>query len=431
MSRGVVKQAVGIVGPAAIWILIVATLLLPGCGASEPAATPTSSVTNAWNAWSDDTGPLTTNAGVNLPFGALEPAAPPETEWPPGIAMVLLSTGFKLYAVDRDGVRWSQEIQSQTEASAPAPVSFSGVAVSGNRQFIAYVEHRKDIVVRSLLDGAIISRTPYQPSGETQLRCVSSDGYFASLVSMQPPPQGTPVNRAFWRVTVLDLRTGEGTVQQPLEDLAKQRTALDPEIQFLLYSLDWLPEHRLLVNYAGRQSDTYSYDPGTGVMEPIPGMEVVLGISNSGTVYGAGIATATAPPKPEIWDGRTVQSLNLDAASAYASGGGAFNSRGDALAVLVSALHGESLGWQLFRLSQGSWQPAGPLSENTWMRESPGALSDDGTVVWSTLERSNGELVLLSHDFKTGVWKEWLAPESLPVHLDWYHIDAIIPESSQ
>jgi hypothetical protein len=424
MSRRVARQAVTVACLSAMCLLVAATLVLSGCGTSGPAVAATSSTTNVRNASSDDLRSLTTSIGVNLPPGTLEPAAPPETEWPPGIAMVVLSNGFELWAVDHDGVRWSQEMQTRSESESPVP--FDGMTVSNNQKLIAHVEHRKEIVVRSLLDGAIIGRTPYKAEGETQLRCLSSDGYFAAMVSMQPPSQGTPVNQAYWRVTVVDLRTGQATVQQPLEDLAKQRMAAGPDVQFLLYSLAWLPEHRLIVSYAGWPSETYSYDPGTGAMEPIPGMELVFAVSDGGTVYGGTVATATAPPKTETWNGRTIQPLELDAASAYASGG-VFNSRGDALAVLVSGPQAEPLGWQLFRLSQGRWQPSGPLAENTWMRESPAALSADGTVAWSNLERNNGELVVLSHDFQTGAWKEWLGQESLPVHLDWYHIDAIVP----
>ena len=347
-----------------------------------------------------------------------------------GIAMVVLSTGYELYAVDRDGVRWGQEILSRTEAATPA--SLTGVAVSNNREFIAYADHGNQIVVRSLLDGPIISRTPYeaQGEGETQLRCLSSDGYLAALASVPPNlPQGTTGDRLPWRVTVLDLRTGQATVEQPLENLVKQRTASDPKVQFTLYSLDWLPEHKLLVTYIGWQSGVYAYDPGTKAMEQIPDMISTMSVSDGGIVYGGRLGTRGNPPV--IWDGHTTQALKLDPGSTFAVGG-AFNSRGDALALLAMSSRGEPRGWQLFRLSQGTWRPAGPVGEHTWVNpltgDSPSALSNDGTVAWASSQRANGEPVVLSHDFRTGTWKEWLGPESLPVHLDRYHIEAIIPE---
>jgi hypothetical protein len=130
---------------------------------------------------------------------------------------------------------------------------------------------------------------------------------------------------------------------------------------------------------------------------------------------------------PVMWDAGTTQPLDVG------GGGnsgllGAFNADGDAFVTLVEGARGEPLGWQTFRRTGGSWLPADPIGQNTWMRESPVALSADGTVAWSTLDRNNGELVILSHDSKAGEWKEWLPKSSLPVKLDFYHFDVIVPE---
>jgi hypothetical protein len=408
MSRRFRRQIASVASLLVLGLLGGTLVLLAGCGSSA-----------------DGLRSLTTSIGVNLPPGTTEPAAPPATTWPPGIATVIMSNGFKVWALGRDGVRWSQEMETRKESESPEP--FSGMAVSNNQKFIAYIEHRKYVVARSISDGAIVGRVPYQAEGETYLQCVSSDGALVALNSIPPDvPKSTTSDRLPMRVTIVDIHTGQATVQQPLQDLAKQRIAANSEASFLLHSLAWLPEHKLLVNYAASEPATYSYAPSTGTMEQIPGMEIVMSVADSGAVFGGTVATATAPPKEQIWDGGAVQPLEFPSASASGLYG-AFNNGGDAFVTLVEDEHGEPLGWQLFRLTDGRWQPAASLADNTWMRESPAALSDDGTVAWSILERNTGELVLLSHDFQSGAWQEWLPKKTLPVKLDFYHFDAIIP----
>ena len=136
--------------------------------------------------------------------------------------------------------------------------------------------------------------------------------------------------------------------------------------------------------------------------------------------------------KPLIWDGRTTQALELDPDSGHAWSG-AFNLRGDALAVEVMSPKHEPRGWQVFRVSEGQWERSGPLAANSWMKAFPRALSDDGTFVCAALEGGlrweNGQhAALLSYDFKTGAWQEWLGPEGLLVDLGEYPFVAIIPE---
>lgn len=180
------------------------------------------------------------------------------SDWPPGIATLVLSTGYKLYAADRSGIRWRHEMLTR-----PAEmVLFDGVAVSNNRQFVAYVDHAREIVVRSIRDDTEVGRVPNQVEGETHLRCVSADGNLAVLASVPPDlPQGTTGDRLPWRVTVVDLRSGQVTVEQPLEDLVKERIADYPEAQFTLYLLDWLSQDRLAVTYVGwRGFEAYAHD---------------------------------------------------------------------------------------------------------------------------------------------------------------------------
>ena len=244
----------------------------------------------------------------------------------------MLSTGYELYVVDHTGIRWSQEMQTPPDPNAGAWL-FDGVAVGNNQQFVAYVDHAAEIVVRSIPDGTEVWRVPYHAEGETQLRCLSSDGNFVVLASVPPDlPKGTVGARLPWRVTVVDMRSGQATIERPLEDLVKERMAGNPELQFTLHLLDWLPEHKLVVNYAGWEWETCSYDPGTKAMEKIPGRGWVMSISDSGTVYGSGIERESG--KPLIWDGRTTRALELDLDSGYALWG-AFNLRGDALAIEV------------------------------------------------------------------------------------------------
>jgi len=356
--------------------------------------------------------------------------------------MLVLSTGYALYGVDHSGITWSQEMQTRPGASADPTIEsqemvlFDGVAVSSNQQFVAYVDHGAEIVVRSIRDGAEVGRVSYHAEGGTQLRCLSSDGDFVALASVPPDlPEGTTGDRLPWRVTIVDMRSGQATTEQPLEDLVKERTADDPEIQFTLYSLDWLPGTKLLVHYAGWKSETYRYDPVTGAMESIPGMDWVISVSDGGTVHGSGTVngSATEPQgvEPLVWDGTTTQTLELAPAPAYALGG-AFNSLGDALAIEVMSPRHEPRGWQVFRLNQGRWEPSGPLAENSWMKAAPRALSDDGAVAFAALEggllwESGQHTALLSYDFRTGVWQEWLGPEDLLVDFGEYPFVAIIP----
>ncbi len=355
--------------------------------------------------------------------------------------MLVLSTGYELYVVDQTGIQWSQEMQTRPEASTTSTIGsresvpFDGVAVSNNQQFIAYVDHATEIVVRSIREGTEVNRASYHAEGETQLRCLSSDGNLAVLASVPPDlPKGTTGDRLPWRVTVLDMRSGQATIEQPLEDLVKERTADDPKAQFTLYSIDFLPEQRLVVGYVGWWGyEAYTYDLGTDAMEPIPGVGLIMSVTDSGTVYGGGgdVDVDVKGPQPQVWDGIATQALELDADSEYALSG-AFNSRGDALAIQVMSPLFEPRGWQLFRISQGRWEPSGPLAENSWMKAGPRALSDDATLAWTALEggqwESGGDAALLSYDFRTGAWQEWLGPADLQIDLGWYRFEAIIPE---
>ncbi len=409
MSAGAPRKSVrGALRAAACLALAVIAVALVLAGCSSP----------------DDLRSLTTSVGVNLPAGTPEPAYPPQEGWPPGIAMILVSNGYTIYAIDRDGVRWSQEVQTKKESNNSVP--FSGVATSTDGRFIAYVEHRKEIVLRSFRDGSVINRIPYKPDGETYLSSISLDGGLAALTSIPPgAASGAAGDGPPWQLTIVDLRTGQATVKHPVQDLSAQHPA-GADAQFAVIPLEWLPGGRLLIN-GGPTHETFSYDPATGDMQPIPGMQFVRAVSPAGTVYGFRPATPSASSQTQIWKSGTAQLLKSDPLTGSPSGG-AFNATGDALVVLMSGIHADGLGWQLYRLVDGRWQTSGALAENTWMRTEPAALSADGTVAWATLQRANGELVVLSHDFRTGEWKEWLAKDSLPVHLDWYHIDAIIPE---
>ncbi len=152
--------------------------------------------------------------------------------------------------------------------------------------------------------------------------------------------------------------------------------------------------------------------------------------SATGTIYGSGVEPRS--PRPVVWDGSTTEVLELDADSAYVLDG-AFNSGVDALAIQVMSSTHQPRGWQLFRLSEGRWERSGPLAENSWMKAAPWGLSDDGTFAWTALEGGlrweNGQnAALLSYDFQTGVWQEWLGPEDLLVDLGQYPFVAIIPE---
>ncbi len=424
-------------------LIFAAILLLSGCSASSVPTTQASSDRPSQSSPVTSDSPATT-VGVmtTSPWAVSNPEASEAarlavSDWPSGIAMLVLSTGYELYAVDHTGIRWSQEMQTRPDANATSTVHsreimpFDGVAVSNSQEFIAYVDHATEIVVRSIFDGTIVSRAPYQAEGETQLRGLSSDGNLAVLASVPPDLQkGTTGDRLPWRVTVLDMRSGQATIERPLEDLVKERTADDPKAQFTLYSLDWLPEDRLVVGYVGWWGyEVYTYDLGTDAMEPIPGVGLISSVSDSGTVYGGDVNPKGA--QPQVWDGTATQALELDADSGYALWG-AFNSAGNALAIQVMSSTYEPHGWQLFRLSEGQWRPSGPLAENSWMKAAPRALSEDATRAWTSLEggqwESGAEAALLSYDFQTGVWQEWLGPEDLQVDLGPYHFEAIIPE---
>lgn len=395
------------------------------------------------------TGPVTETTGVppatvepvmtTSPWAVLSPS-PEASEmaeaaisaWPAGVEMLVLSTGYELYIVDQAGVRWSQEMQTRPEsATSASPTPFDGLAVSNNQQFVAYVDHANEIVVHSVGDGAEVSRVPYQAEGETQLRCLSPDGNLVALASVPPDlPKRTVGARLPWRVTVVDMRTGEATVEQPLEDLVKERTTADPQAAFTLYSLDWLPDGRLLVQYSGSGQSIYAYDTDTNAMEPIPGLGMVSVISDSGIVYGWAWGVDLKGPRPVVWDGSVTVALELDSESAYALGG-AFNQAGDALAIQVMSSTHQPRGWQLFRLSEGHWQPSGPLAENSWMKAAPLALDEKAAMAWTVLDGGNlgadAEVAILSYDFRLGTWQEWIGPENLRARLGRYRVEAIIP----
>jgi hypothetical protein len=353
--------------------------------------------------------------------------------------MVVLTTGYELYVVDHAGLRWSQEMQARPEASTESTSGgqrmpfFDGAAVSNNQEFVAYVDHAREIVIRSIADGTEIGRVPYQAEGETQLRCVSSDGDFVALASVPLDlPKGTTGDRLPWRVTIVDMRTGQATIERPLEDLVKERTAGGSKMQFALYLLDWLPGHKLLANYAGWEWETYSYDLDTKVMEKIPGIGWVDSVSDSGLVYGSG--TEQQGGKPLVWDGRTTETLELEPSWDYV-GGGAFNLGGDALAVQVTSAQYKPLGWQVYRDNQGRWERSGGIAENSWMKAAPRMLSSDGTLAYTALEgglkwESGQSAALLSYDFQTGVWQEWLGPHDLLAHFGQFPFVAIIPTAS-
>jgi len=364
---------------------------------------------------------------------AAEAAKSAVSDWPPGIAMVVLTTGYELYVVDHAGLRWGQEMQTRPVNTSPATSTpFDGVAVSNNQEFVAYVDHAKEVVVRSIRDGAEVGRLPYLAERETYLRCVSSSGNLVVLVSSSPDaPKGTTGARMPRRVTILDMRSGEATIRPPLEDLVKERTAGDPKTQFTLYSVEWLSEERLLVQYSGVGEITYSYDIHSNTMEPIPGMSMVSAVSNGGTVYGC--SDDPQVPNPVVWDGSATQALALDAGS-YALGG-AFNHTGEALAIQVMSPTHQARGWQLYRLSEACWERSGTVATNSWMKAAPRALSFDGTFAVAALEGGleweNGQnAALLSYDFQTGTWQEWLGPDDLLVNFGQFPFVAIIPTAS-
>ena len=66
------------------------------------------------------------------------------------------------------------------------------------------------------------------------------------------------------------------------------------------------------------------------------------------------------------------------------------------------------------------------------MKAAPRALSEDATMAWTVLEGGNlgndADVALLSYDFRTGAWQEWLGPQDLRADLGSYHFEAIIPE---
>ncbi len=204
---------------AACLLILIVGILLPGCGSPSEE---------------EELRALTTSDGVNLPYGTVEPAAPPIKAWPPGISMLIMGNYYKMAAVDHDTVLWRQDTQTRKESESPSP--FAETAVSSNQKFVAYVEHRNYVAVRSISDGKLIGRVPFQAQGDTYLFCVSADGYLVALQSSPVDlPAGTTPDQIPHTVTVIEMRPGRATVQSP---------DINPPIA-------WLPGHRLLVKYRG------------------------------------------------------------------------------------------------------------------------------------------------------------------------------------
>ena len=389
-------------------------LLLAGC---SPEVTPT--VTP-----SAGHGPDTTRTSVTV-----ENTAPPNvspqpitSRWPPGVDTVILSIETGIYVVDAQGVRWSQQNEAADQPSTtvtlrgPQIVSgLDGIAVSSNKEFLAYVEGGKEIVVRSIADGGTVQRAAVTSNGHTTLRSISPDGILAALVSVDPELQAEKLGDGVpWTVTVVDLSSGTAVVEDTLADFVRRRIEGDESCG--LVSLTWLPECKLLVGMSGDPYETYLYDPIADRLVLVPELEYVWSSTPEGLVLGT---RAAQPGEAVVWNGSdgALEPVILDSEWPY-GGHGALNADGTALVLTVAkSPEWAEYGWQVFRRTDSEWRPDGPVAEVDWMHQPPTLLSSDGNRAWSVVYQStaDNETVLLSHDFATGAWEEWLQSGDMQV----------------
>jgi len=385
--------------------------LLAGC---SPEVTP---------AVSSDTTASSIPVGSSIPATALP--QPVTSRWPPGVESVVLSAETGLYVVDAQGVRWSQQKEAAEQSLTTATVhgrpivsGLDGLAVSGNHQFVAYVEDGKEIVVCSLADGSIVQRAAVQSGGHTTLRAISPDGILAALVTVDPELEAEKLGDGVpWAVTVVDLSSGTATVEDTLADFVHRR--MEAGGRCGLVTLSWLPEYKLLVGVSGDPYETYFYDPIADRLVLVPEIEYVWSSTPEGLVLGA---RAAEPGQAAIWNGRDGSSemVTLDSEWPHV-GRGSLNADGTAFVLWVAKSDESEAehGWQVFRRTGSEWRPAGPVAEVDWMHQPPTLLSGDGSRAWTVVYQStaDNETVLLSHDFTTGAWEEWFRSEDMQV--DW------------
>ena len=337
----------------------------------------------------------------------------------------MLSAETGLYVVDAQGVRWSQQKEAAEQSLTTATVhgrpivsGLDGLAVSGNHQFVAYVEDGKEIVVCSLADGSIVQRAAVQSGGHTTLRAISPDGILAALVTVDPELEAEKLGDGVpWAVTVVDLSSGTATVEDTLADFVHRR--MEAGGRCGLVTLSWLPEYKLLVGVSGDPYETYFYDPIADRLVLVPEIEYVWRSTPEGLVLGA---RAAEPGQAAIWNGRDGSSemVTLDSEWPHV-GRGSLNADGTAFVLWVAKSDESEAehGWQVFRRTGSEWRPAGPVAEVDWMHQPPTLLSGDGSRAWTVVYQStaDNETVLLSHDFTTGAWEEWFRSEDMQV--DW------------
>ena len=373
---------------------------------------------------SSDTARRSIPVGSTVPVTAL-PQQPVTSRWPPGVESVVLSSETGLYVVDARGVRWARENEATEQPSTtvtmrgrPIVSGLDGMAVSGNHQFLAYVEDGMEIVVRSIADGSIVQRAAVQSNGHTSLKSISPDGILAALVTVDPQEEAAkPGDEVPWTVTVVDLSSGAATIEDTLADFVRGRMEAGGGCG--LVTLSRLPEYKLLVGVSGDPYETYLYDPVADRLMLIPELGYVWSSTPEGLVLGA---RAAEPGQAAIWNGRDGSSEMVTADSEWPCvGRGSLNADGTAFVLWVSksdeleAKHG----WQVFRRTGSQWRPAGPVAEVDWVHQPPTLLSGDGSRAWTVVYQStaDNETVLLSHDFTTGAWEEWFRSEDMQV--DW------------
>ncbi len=398
------------------WVLVAGmSLALWGCGPSPISTT---------SAPSGASGTNVSTTAVGSTFPSTSPTQPITSRWPPGVETVVLSAETGLYVGDAQGVRWAQRNKAADQPSTTVTVrgpqivsGLDGMALSSNKEFLAYVEDGKEIVVRFIADGSIIRRATVPTEGHTTLRSVSPDGVLAALVTVDPDLQAENLgDKVPWTVTVVDLSSGTSTVEDTLAVLVRERIERGESCG--LVCLSWLPEYKLLVGVSGDPYETYLYDPIADRLALVPELEYIWSSTPGGLVLGAG---AAEPGEAVVWNGRdgSLEPVILDSEWPHA-GQGSLNADGTALVLMVAkSAEWAEYGWQVFRQTGSEWRPAGPVAEVDWMHQPPSLLSGDGSRAWTVVYQStaDNETVLLSHDFTSGAWEEWFGSEDMQA--DW------------
>ena len=272
-------------------LAVAAIILLSGCGTSS---TPTTPITpSPSSASSSTTGvspaaaePVMTTSpwAVSWPSPeASEAAESAISAWPPGIEVLVLSTGYELYVVGHDGIRWSQEMQPRPESTTSRHRprrSTVWPSAQTNSSSPTSIMRRRSWFARSVTVPRSVAsriRLKVRPNCGACPRTVT---WLSLSQRLRRYRRGRPATACREGSRSWTCEAGRRRSSSRSRTSSRSGPLSDPKAQFTLYSLDWLSNESLVVSYVGWQQEAYAYDIHTNVMERIPGMTMVSAVGD-------------------------------------------------------------------------------------------------------------------------------------------------------